>query len=513
MKKILLALLLSTTALAQVDSSQIKKKTDGGITGDATRAVYVGIYRGTTAPASPLAGQFWCDTTVSPCMLKVYNGSTWDGSPVSLTIPTQTDLSSLPDSPTDGQLFFNKSNRNLYVYDSTATAWYGFQTVLWTQGANATDVPSGTVITAPSGAPVAARAAGCGSGQTTGTYSYKYTYANSTGGETTPSPVSNTITYSVNTDCTNWTGITAGGTGTTTRRLYQSKVNAPGGPWYWSGAVADNSTTTAQTAVANATPLLYAPEVNFSGAMPANWTVTNDSAATTSGGCGTTATQTFRCKGSSVGANNTTSLTSDVYVRANRNLSSYVGGNFTVTARFLEVGNQEPPTYTTCQNYTSRYPFGFFGVRYGTAAVNPKLIYGLNSSSGSTCPFTGATGIWWSYFARTAISGAEAITTASNNGFPAITSIKTANPIWVRLLKRGTSLSFARSGDGINWAPLYTCSSANVTDAQCGLDVSAAPTLWNQWESAVHMMNMSGVSSATDFNWVIEWDSFSIQVD
>ena len=72
MKKLIVALVLAfllppASALGQsVGASQIRKKADAGLVADGANALAVGVYRGTSAPASPVTGQLWLDTTTTP---------------------------------------------------------------------------------------------------------------------------------------------------------------------------------------------------------------------------------------------------------------------------------------------------------------------------------------------------------------------------------------------------------------------------------------------------------------
>ena len=100
---LLLALLLAApSALGQsVGASQIRKKANAGLVADAANALAVGIYRGTTAPASPVTGQAWLDTTATPAILRTWNGSAWEAPP-SATAVTPADFSALPATPRPG---------------------------------------------------------------------------------------------------------------------------------------------------------------------------------------------------------------------------------------------------------------------------------------------------------------------------------------------------------------------------------------------------------------------------
>ena len=77
---VLLFLLAASGASAQVNSSNLRKKVDGGITGDSTNAIAVICPRSASAPGTPLTGQCWCDTATTPCTAKIYDGSAWQAS-------------------------------------------------------------------------------------------------------------------------------------------------------------------------------------------------------------------------------------------------------------------------------------------------------------------------------------------------------------------------------------------------------------------------------------------------
>ncbi len=66
-----------------------------------------------TAPAAPLTGQLWYDSTNS--LLKVYGGSSWKN------ISSATASSSQPTGNVTGDLWYNTTNQQLYVW--TGAAW------------------------------------------------------------------------------------------------------------------------------------------------------------------------------------------------------------------------------------------------------------------------------------------------------------------------------------------------------------------------------------------------------
>ena len=67
----------------------------------------------TTAPSAPLTGQLWWDKTNN--LLKVYNGTVFK------TISAATAASSAPTSNSTGDLWFDTTNQQLKVW--TGSAW------------------------------------------------------------------------------------------------------------------------------------------------------------------------------------------------------------------------------------------------------------------------------------------------------------------------------------------------------------------------------------------------------
>lgn len=94
-------------------------------------------------------------------------------------------------------------------------------------------------------------AAAVGSGLQVGGYQYMYTSV-SADGESLPSPASATITTTGPNSQINVTGIAAGVTNTTSRKLYRTLVG-PGSVFFFVTTIAGNVTTTFSDTVADAT--------------------------------------------------------------------------------------------------------------------------------------------------------------------------------------------------------------------------------------------------------------------
>lgn len=328
MKKLIAVLfLLAVPALAQtVGSNQIKLQSQGGLGGSSTYELRVAIHRGAVAPLSPFSGQFWCDTTATPCTLKVYNGATWDTSPGASTVTIAADAQTFPAAPVDGQLFISKNPKRLYFYDATAAAWFGTPTNWQSTGASYNANFASTPLAAPAAAAVAT-GSGTGGSIAAGTYAYVITFRNSSGGETTPGPVSNVVTTTGATSSINLASVPLGPAGTTSRGIYRSKTTfGLTGPYWWVGTINDNTTTTfGPDTLADASLVLPVTDKNFSGALPAGWTATNTSASTTSGGCGLTAASSLVCKTSNT-LSSLGSQSTDSNVRVSYSIAPYSAG-------------------------------------------------------------------------------------------------------------------------------------------------------------------------------------------
>ena len=474
MKKLILAfLLISSTAFGQsIDSTQIQLKTNGGLAGDTSNSLAVAVARSSSAPSSPVTGQLWCDTTLTPCTLKQYNGSTWVAPQVNAAITTQTDTSSFPAGPVDGQIFFSASPPSLWVYSATLSSWATFGQPMVTSAANIRDVYTGTLVSAP-GAMTATGSATAGS-LGAGTYSYKLTCRTATGGETTGGTVSNTVTpgSSKSTDLSSIPTCT-GGT-TTNRNVYRSLSGAAAtGPWYWVKNIADNTTTTGiNDGLADASVGQLAPDINFSAPLPGSWATINNSSSTATGGCGGTGSSrgTLACYAGVSGLTQPTTTDSAV-VRGSLSIASYSSGNYTVQYRVKQI-SQNGDTYLAVNSPA------VFELRNGTADNNPRVALQFGGSNGGNCnlgsfltfPLSGSNRAYTILQYRTTVGGATSSSSfcfLAQNPYPEINTV----PFWIRLVKRSGTINLYTSQDGITWSPIWQCSgTTNLTTSLCSID-------------------------------------------
>lgn len=506
-----LLLLLSGPVFGQaVDSSQMKLKTNGGLTGDTASALAVGIYRATSAPSSPVTGQLWCDTTLSPCTLKQWDSSAWIAPQVNAAITTQADTSSFPGSPVDGQIFYSKTPRALWVYDSTAAAWTAIGYTSFQSGANILDTYNGTLVSTV-GAATAATSGTAGS-LSAGTYSYKITCRTASGGETTGGTASNTITSLVSKSADLSSIPTCSGGTTTNRNVYRTKVNlAATGPWYWVGNIADNSTTTFHDGLADSSAVGLAPDVNFSAPLPGSWTVLNVGSFT-SGGCGGTGGTrgTMVCYNGANGAPGLVGTTTDgVNLRASLDISSYSTGNYTILLRYKLWGQNG-------DNFPTATSTAIFGMRYGTADNAQRFYMHMGQVSGSnefTSPFSSSNrGIWFANVRATV--GGTSYGNGNfqlNNPFPEMDAF----PYYLKVVRRGGNLQVYHSSDSVIWTPVSSvATTANNTSLAASFNAGAnSNVIGNSSLNHVEIpMATSSGSGAGAGPWV-EIDSFSLTVN
>jgi hypothetical protein len=508
MKKILalLALLATFPAFGQaVNSDQIKKATDGGIVGDSASAVWVAPKRGTSGPSSPVAGALWCDTNTTPCLMKTWNGSSWVIPLSNGSVPVQTDVSSFPVSPSDGQLFYSKSPKALWVYDGTALVWVAIGYTGYQSGANITDLYTNAAITAPGA--LTNTASGTAGSTSAGAYSYKVTFRNSTGGETDGGTVSGNASPGAS-KSNDLSAIPTGGTGTTSRGIYRSKANQNvTGPWWWVATVNDNVTTTLNDGVADASLFLQIPEHNYSGALPGSWVGINTSSSTTSGGCGVSASRgTMICRASASLANtmcNTSVATSEARVGARLDISAYASGNYTVQYRIKQLALSGDTNVGVINPNILSFANGTADnsqrVQYAVGATSSGCNIGPNSV---TLPFSSSNHPSMLMSQRTVAAAARSVVVAFNT-FPEVDAL----PMWVRIIKKGNTMTVRLSPDGVNWTPQEICQNANNTTANCGQNAA-----FGSATTSIEILTSVGNSSGVEQMW-IEIDSFTLTVN
>ncbi len=510
-------LLLSTIAFGQFNSDQLKLKTSGGLIGDASKSIVVAPYRGTSAPGSPVTGQLWCDTTTTPCILKQYDGAAWNATTSVSVLSTQTGLSSFPGSPSDGQIFYDKSHFMLWIYDGTATAWYAANGSGTHTGSAIVDNFTGTTITDPTlGSMTAADNATAGN-LTVGAHSFKVACENSTGGSTNTTAYTPSVTFTASHSFNLSTIPTCSGGPTTTRRqVYMSKAAAAAsGPWYWLYTIADNSTTslTANAGLADANLVLLAPKNNYSAALNARWTVTNTTASTTTGGCGATGSA-MACYSSNTAAP-TENVTADNTVRVALDLSSYNTGDYTIQYRVTYVGLTKDGVDGPVTNPT----FGGARVASADSAIFYLLGVGATSIAGAsngswapgnwTGPLVSGNNIPGVFASRISIGANYTIggTGAGSTGPWCVwphPPVKTA--AWVRFVKKGTRFNSFLSTDGVNWAEMIAQLVVSGIESDYYLNVTSAnPT---QWE-----LDIMHSGQPTAQRYYIELDSFTLVVN
>lgn len=465
---VLLLALASAVGLGQqVDSSQTKLKTDGGLVGDAVNALSVAVPRATSAPASPVTGALWCDTSFSPCVLKQYTGSTWAAPLANPAIPVQADVLSFPGSPVDGQIFYSKSPPAIWVYDSGTTAWASFPMPMTTSAANIRDTYTAAVITPP-GAPTVA-ASGTAGSMGAGTYSFKVTCRNANGGETNGGTMSPPVTVGAS-GSVDLSAIPTCGTGGTNRNIYRTKANLQTvGPWFWAANIADNTTTTLNNGPSDATlgTIAMVPEINFSAPLPGAWAVINNSGTTTAGGCGGTARGTLACMTVSSANGWSSSVTTDsATIRGSLDISAYTAGDYTVQYRVRQAS-------VNGDTYLGSYGNVLFAIRNGTADNSTRHYLHLGQLGvvpwlgppGDGAATSGATGnrVILGIDQRVTVGGNSNTYAGAGNPWPSVT----AWPMWVRWVRRGGGVLSYTSSDGVAWQPRFVCTGTSQTNLDC----------------------------------------------
>lgn len=498
MKRFLALLLLVAAPLSAqlVDSNHLKRKTNGGIVGDSVNANYVAPYSGTSAPGTPQTNQLWWDTNTTPARLKRYDGSAWQTISDD-AVATQADFSSFPGSPVNGQVFFAISPPELCIYETTNSKWWCFAAAGSQTGANVADNFTGTVITAPAPGMTIADG-GITGNMASGLHSCKVTFANSTGGETTMSPVTTSVTFTAAHKIT-YASIPTGGTGTTQRRIYCSKAAQDvSGPWYWIYTVADNSTTTvtADNGLADANLIRHGPKSNYSAPLSGIWTVENKTTATTSGGCGSTGSA-LACSASSANvANMGSGPTTDPTIRAYTDLTAYNSGDYTLQYRvkFVSItgdtadGNVVSPCVGT--------------VRVGTADDSRAVTacMGDVSSSNWTSPLSGSNPVAMNWSHRGTVAASHRGGFGQTFAWP-----RALTTVWIRWVKKGNYGNWFVSSNLRDWSPVKMNNNQNSTEANWAVDISAMnPT---RFELELY------INSNTSVMYYVEIDTFTITVN
>lgn len=495
----LAGLFLAAAALAQVaNSDQVLKKTDGGLQGDSSKNLAVAVKYSSTAPSSPLTGQPWCDTTTTPCTWKVYNGSSWVAPFPYSNASVQTDLTTFPSSPTDGQWFWDKSHHVGWIYDSTATLWYRMDGTSGSTTGSIVDNFTGSSITAPSSGMTIADGGASGNA-TVGTHVCTVTFATSTGGETTAgtsatSAVSITASHKIT-----FSSVPTGGSGTTQRRFYCSKAGTST-PRFWVDTLNDNSTTTLTSSVlADGSMAINEPNRDYSVALSGSWTVTNTTAQTTSGGCGATGSSVI-CRISHSKTATHQTVAADTGIQIYRSISAYNTGDYTIRYRIVK-----------CE-------LGFGNTAYANGACNMGgLSTGSSWASGplemyatmpnlAAGPLSGTNVLAGHLLTRTTTGGTTAVVGVGSNPFIRISSF----PFWVQIVKRGNYHVALISKDGVNFSRVNDpTSGANPVANPPDTTLGTVPT--SVFDTFVYWLD-NGLANANNDS-VVELDSFSLTVN
>jgi hypothetical protein len=487
-------------AHAQVlNTDQIGYQTNGGLSADTNKKLIAAIYRGTSAPGGPLsAGMLWLDTNTTPPILKEYTGSVWNIPLTPASVATQADTSSFPGAPTDGQIIFSAAPPSLWVYSSTLGAWATFAMPMVTSAANIRDVYTAAVI-ATVGAPTVGASATAGS-LSAGAYKYQVTCRNSTGGETTGGTTSASVSPG-SSKSTDLSAIPTCATGGVTRNIYRTKANGTS-PFYWVANIADNTTTTLNDGLADASAIVMAPDVNFSAALPGSWTITN---LQTKGGCGGTgATRGSMVCYNGTGAAKIQSTTTDGAVpRGNLSIASYSSGNYTMQWRIKQV-SQNGDTY---QTYAMP---PLFGMRTGTGdnAISVVVEAGYDGSNVAfTAPPNSSNHPTLYVLGRSTTGGSAYGPNVFGNPFPEVD----AWPLWVRIIRRGSTVQMYTSANATDWQPYYACTGTSVTNAQCGETAPIGSSSMDHVELPIYACGTT-TCTADKGPW-LEIDSFTLTVN
>lgn len=86
---------------------------------DSTKLAIVTV--GPVAPSSPVTGQQWLDTSVSPSELKIYNGTSWELA--NDEVQHYANFASFPATGDEDVLYIDDATDNVYLWDSTTSAY------------------------------------------------------------------------------------------------------------------------------------------------------------------------------------------------------------------------------------------------------------------------------------------------------------------------------------------------------------------------------------------------------
>jgi hypothetical protein len=86
---------------------------------DATKIATVTV--GAVAPASPVVGQQWLDTSVSPSELKIWNGTSWELS--NDEVQHYANFAAFPATGDEDVVYIDDATDNAYLRDSTTSAY------------------------------------------------------------------------------------------------------------------------------------------------------------------------------------------------------------------------------------------------------------------------------------------------------------------------------------------------------------------------------------------------------
>jgi len=86
---------------------------------DATKIATVTV--GPVAPSSPVTGQQWLNTSVSPSELMVYNGTSWEVT--NDEVQHYANLAAFPATGDEDVVYIDDATDTAYLWDSTTSAY------------------------------------------------------------------------------------------------------------------------------------------------------------------------------------------------------------------------------------------------------------------------------------------------------------------------------------------------------------------------------------------------------